>query len=68
MKPDSSPEEGGLAMSLLGDFRRAHLPAAEWGYHMKLMLCPPQLHHCLGLKAKGGKGWVSVRDSRGNCT
>lgn len=52
-------------MSLLGEGRRAHLPAAEWEYHMKLMLHPPQLHHCLGLKAKGGKRWVSVRDQCG---
>lgn len=35
---------------------------------MKLMLHPPELHHCLGLKAKGGKWWVSVRDSPGDST
>lgn len=64
----SCPKEGALALSLLGDRRCAHLPAAEWGDHRKLMLHPPQLHHCLGLKAKDGKGWVSVRDSPGNHT
>lgn len=36
--------------------------------NMKLMLHPPQLHHCLGLKAKGGKGWVSAGDSPGDST
>lgn len=34
--------------------------------NMKLMLHPPQLLHCLGLKAKGGKGWVSAGDSPGD--
>ena len=38
------------------------------GYHTQLMLHPPQRHHCLGLKAKGGKVWVSVRGSPGNST
>jgi hypothetical protein len=38
----------------------SELPAAEWEYHMQLTLHPPQFHHCLGLKAKGGRaGLVS---------
>lgn len=67
-KPDSSPEEVGFLRPSLENADEHIYLQLSGGYHTQLMLHPPQRHHCLGLKAKGGKVWVSVRGSPGNST
>ena len=59
-KPDSSPEEGGFLRPSLENADEHIYLQLSGGYHTQLMPHPPQRHHCLGLKAKGGRsGLVS---------